>query len=490
MRLKELIKEINNLEIVGEKDIIIEGITSFSKKVKKNYLFAAIPGFKTDGFLYLEEAMKRGAIAFLLPKERKKDLNKKNEFTYLYTNEIRKVYSLICKNFYCQADDNLVLIGITGTQGKTTTTYLTKHILNSFNISTGLIGTIAHFDGENWMKALNTTPESELIYSLLNKLYKKNIKYCLMEVSSHALALDRVYGLNFEIAGLTNLGHDHLDFHNNIEDYKKSKKKLFEYIRNNGWAIINIDDSFGKELIEDLNKKNINVITYGINSFAFIKGEILKVDLNGMEFIIKINNEKEIKGKTKIFGKFNLYNILLSFGIAKILGLAEEDILKKIENFKGVPGRLEKIENDLGINAFVDFAHTPESLREVLRTLRPFSKKLILIFGCGGERDKEKRPAMGKIACEFADMIIITQDNSRTENFKSILRDILKGINKEIFIEEDRRKAIEKGVSLAKKGDTVLVAGKGHEDYQIIGDQIFHFSDQEELKKVLERCCT
>ncbi len=490
MRLKELIKEINNLEVVGKEDIIIEGISSFSKKVKKNYLFAAIPGFKTDGFLYLEEAIKRGAIAFLLPKERKKDVNRTNNFTYLYTDEIRKIYSLICKNFYRRADDNLVLIGITGTQGKTTITYLVKHILNSFGIPTGLIGTIGHFDGENWIKALNTTPESEFIYYLLNKLYTKNIKYCLMEVSSHALALERVYGLNFQITGLTNLGHDHLDFHNNIEDYKKSKKKLFEYVKNNGWAIINIDDKFGKELIEDLNKKTINVITYGIDSNAFIKGEILKMDLNGMEFIIKINNEKEIKGKAKIFGKFNLYNILLSFGIAKILGFDEEDILKKIENFEGVPGRLERIENNLGINAFVDFAHTPESLREVLRTLRPFSKKLILFFGCGGERDREKRPAMGKIACELADIIIITQDNSRTEDFKNILEDILKGINKKVFVEPDRRRAIEIGVSLAKKGDTVLVAGKGHEDYQIIGNQILYFSDREELKKILEKCCT
>ncbi len=493
MKLIELIKEINNLEIVGEKDIIIEGITAFSKNVKKNYLFAAIPGFKTDGFLYLEEAMKRGANAFLLPKERRKDLIPKNAFTYLYTDEIRKVYSLICKNYYRQVDDNLVLIGITGTQGKTTVTYLIKHILNSFNISTGLIGTINHFDGENWIKSLNTTPESEFIYFLLNKLYTKNIKYCVMEVSSHALALDRVYGLNFWIAGLTNLGHDHLDFHKNIEDYKKSKKKLFEYIKNNGWAIINMDDSFGKELIENfknLNKKNVNILTYGVNSDAYIKGEVLKIDLNKMEFIVKIN-KKEIKGKTKIFGKFNLYNILLSFGIAKILGFDEESILKNIENFEGVRGRLEKVNNNLGINAFVDFAHTPESLREVLKTLRPFGKKLILIFGCGGERDKEKRPLMGKIACEFADIIIITQDNSRGENFENILSDILMGINnKEVIVEEDRRKAIEKGVSLAKPGDTILVAGKGHEDYQIIGNQVLHFNDREELKKALEKCCS
>ncbi|MCX7836729.1 MAG: UDP-N-acetylmuramoyl-L-alanyl-D-glutamate--2,6-diaminopimelate ligase, partial [candidate division WOR-3 bacterium] len=396
MKLIDLIEGINNLEIIGKKDIPIEGVTSFSKNVKKNYLFAAIPGFKTDGFLYLEEAIKNGATAFLLPKNRRKDLDKKNNFTYLFVDEIRKVYSLICKNFYGQVDNNLILIGITGTQGKTTTTYLVKHILNSFDIPTGLIGTINHFDGENWIKSLNTTPESEFIYSLLSKLYKNNIKYCVMEVSSHALALDRVYGLNFSVAGLTNLGHDHLDFHKNIENYKKSKRKLFEYLKINGWAIINIDDDFGKELIDELNKKSINVITYGIDSSSLIKGEILKTDLKGMEFIVKIN-DKEIKGKTKIFGKFNLYNILLSLGIAKALGFKEEDILKKVEEFKGVPGRLERVENGLGINAFVDYAHTPESLREVLKTLRSFSKKLILVFGCGGERDREKRPLMGKV---------------------------------------------------------------------------------------------
>lgn len=488
MKLTELIKGIDNLEIIGKKEIMIEGVTSFSKNVKRNYLFAAIPGFKTDGFLYLKEAIEKGAIAFLLPKERKKDVEKKDNFTYLYTNEIRKVFSLICKNFYREVDDKLTLIGITGTQGKTTTTYLVKHILNSFDISVGLIGTINHFDGEKWIKSLNTTPESEFIYWLLNKLYERNIKYCVMEVSSHALALDRVYGLNFQIAGLTNLGHDHLDFHKSIENYKESKKRLFEYLKKEGWAIINIDDSFGKELNDNLSRKNVNTITYGIDYPALIKGEILKIDLEEMEFIIKINNNKKIRGKTKIFGKFNLYNILLSLAITKVLGFDEEVILQKIENFPGVPGRLEKIENDLGINIFVDFAHTPESLKEVLKVLRPFSKKLILIFGCGGERDKEKRPLMGKIASEFADIIIITQDNSRSESFESILRDILKGMNKKAIIEEDRKKAIEKGVSLAEKGDILLVAGKGHEDYQIIGNKIFYFSDREELRKALKKC--
>lgn len=488
MKLIELIKGIDNLEISGERDILIEGVSSFSKRVKKNYLFAALPGFKTDGFFYLEEAIKNGANSFLLPKERKKAFDEKKGFTYLYTEEIRKIYSLICKNFYGQVDDSLILIGITGTQGKTTTTYLVKHILNSFNISTGLIGTINHFDGENWIKSLNTTPESEFIYSSLNKLYTKNIKYCIMEVSSHALALDRVYGLNFQITGLTNLGHDHLDFHKDIENYKRSKKRLFEYLKKDGWAIINIDDEFGKELFEELNKKGINIITYGIDSFAQIEGEILKMDLEGMEFIVKINN-KRLKGRVKIFGKFNLYNILLSFGVAQVLGFDSEDILEKIEDFKGVSGRLERVENDFGIKAFVDFAHTPESLEEVLKALRPFSKKLILIFGCGGERDKEKRPLMGKVACKYADTIIITQDNSRSEDFKDILKDILKGIDKEVIVEEDRKKAIEKGVSLAKAEDTILVAGKGHEDYQIIGDQIFYFSDKEELKKAFEKCC-
>ncbi|MEO0134822.1 MAG: UDP-N-acetylmuramoyl-L-alanyl-D-glutamate--2,6-diaminopimelate ligase, partial [candidate division WOR-3 bacterium] len=372
---------------------------------------------------------------------------------------------------------------------KTTTTYLVKHILNSFNIPTGLVGTIQNFDGENWTKSLNTTPASEIIYSLLNKLYIKNIKYCVMEISSHALALDRVYGLNFQIAGLTNLGHDHLDFHRSIENYKDSKRKLFEYLKNGGWAVINNDDSFGRELISIIDKNKVNIITYGIDLPASIKGKILKFDLSGMEFIVKIDNKKEVKGKAKIFGKFNLYNILLSLGIVKSLGFCEEEVLKKIENFEGVPGRLEKVDNDLGINAFIDFAHTPESLKEVLKVLRPFSKKLILVFGCGGERDKEKRPLMGKVACEFADIIIITQDNSRSESFKDILEDILKGVNKKVIIEEDRKKAIEKGVSLAGKEDTILVAGKGHEEYQIIDSQIFYFSDKEELKKALNKCC-
>jgi len=489
MKLFDLIKEINSLEIVGEKNITIEGITSFSKAVKKNYLFAAIPGFKSDGFFYLEEAIKNGAVAFLLPQERKKDIVKNNNFTYLYTPEIRKTYALICKKFYFPENEIPFLIGITGTQGKTTTTYLIKHILDSFNIPSGLIGTIKHFDGENWIKALNTTPESEFIYSLLNKLTKRKIKYCVMEVSSHALALERVYGLEFKIVGFTNLGHDHLDFHKNIENYKKSKKKIFDYLKD-GWAIINADDRFGQELIKELKERKINILTYGIySSSACIKAEITKINLSGMEFVIKISDKnKLIKSWAKIFGKHNLYNILLSFCAAKILGLNEKEILNKITEFSGVPGRLEKVDNNLGINAYIDFAHTPESLETVLTVLKPFSKRLILVFGCGGERDKEKRPLMGEIACKLADIVIITQDNSRRESFEDILCDILKGVNKEVLIEPDRKKAIEKAVSLAQKGDTLLIAGKGHEDYQIIGEKVLYFNDKEELMKAFKKC--
>jgi len=490
VKLLDLIKEINNLEIVGKKDITIEGVTSFSKAVKKNYLFAAIPGFKSDGFFYLAEAINNGAIAFLLPYERKKDIAENNNFTYLYTLEIRKTYALICKKFYCSEDEIPFLIGITGTQGKTTTTYLIKHILDSSNIPAGLIGTIKHFDGENWLKALNTTPESEFICALLNKLAKRKIKYCVMEVSSHALALERVYGLEFKIAGFTNLGHDHLDFHKNIEDYKKSKKKIFDYLKKDGWAVINADDQFGQELIKELKKRNINLLTYGIHSSsADINGKITQINLGGMEFVIKIEGKnKLVKGWTKIFGEHNLYNILLSFCVTKILGLDEEEILAKIAQFSGVPGRLEKVTNDLGINAYIDFAHTPESLAAALKTLRPFSKKLILVFGCGGERDKEKRPLMGEIACQLADIVIITQDNSRRERFEDILRDILKGVNKEVLIEPDRKKAIQKAVSLAERGDTLLIAGKGHEDYQIIGEEVLYFNDKEELMKAFKKC--
>ncbi len=484
MKLVDLIKKEDNFLIYGDEDVLIKGITSNSREVKDSYIFFAYQGARFDGRDFIPEAIRQGAKVIVT--DDPKVISNREGFpnvTWLITPQPKKVLNLLTKRFYNNLDEQMEIVGITGTNGKTTVAYLTQHILRTAGCNAGLLSTIKYFDGTNEEKALNTTPEIDKIFALLYALREKGIRHCVMEVSSHALSLGRVEHLFFKVAGFTNFSLEHLDFHKTMAAYKEAKLRLFTALTRDSFAVYNSDDPMGRDIEEKTKAKKVS---YGIKGEAEIKGGLLETSLGGSSFIISRRGQK-IFGKSSLLGEIGLYNILCAYGIGLSLGVNEEDILRGIETFPGVPGRLERVETDTGVMVFIDYAHTPKALENILRTLRPLSSRIILIFGCGGDRDKEKRPLMGKIATELADYVIITSDNPRNEDPEKIIADIEKGIIKNNYEKViDRRAAISRALSFATKGDTVLIAGKGHEEYQIIKDKEIRFSDREEVLSKLK----
>ncbi len=478
MRLAELIGE-ENLRVYGLTDIIVKGITADSREVKDSYIFFAYKGSKLDGRDFIPEAIKKGAKVIVTD-----SLLQIPYVTCIVSPEPKKVLSFFTKRFYNNIDEKMNLVGITGTQGKTTVAYLTRHILLTAGFDSGLISTIKYYNGYDWEIAKNTTPEIYKIFSLLSRLYERGIKYCVMEVSSHALAQERVSGLAFKVAGFTNLSAEHLDFHKTILDYKEAKMKLFRGLGKDSFAVYNADDPVGREIPTICGAKKIS---YGIKGVADISGSIKEMSFAGMRFTIKTEGRERV-GRSFLFGEFALYNILCAYGIALALGIKEDSIMRGIETFRGVKGRMERVENDRGIEIFIDYAHTPKALESVLATLKPLSKRIILVCGAGGDRDKEKRPLIGKIATEKASYVIITSDNPRSEDPEEIISEIIKGVKRDNYEKiTDRRKAIKRALLLARRGDTVLITGKGHEEYQIVGDREIKFSDREEVELSLKR---
>lgn len=480
MKLSDLIKGEKNLRLFGPADVFIKGITANSKEVRGSYIFFAYPGQRVDGRNFIPEAIKNGARVIVTdyPPERLPP-----NITYCVVPEVKKTLGLFTKRFYNNIDEKMAVVGITGTQGKTTVAYLLRYILLTAGYDCGLISTIKYYDGREWRVAENTTPEIYKIFSILATLYEKGIRFCVMEVSSHALSLDRVFGLKFKGAGFTNLSPEHLDFHETLEEYKEAKLRLFQNLTVDSFAVYNLDDAVGKEIGKLTKAKKIS---YGIKEKAMINGKVKKLRLSGMDFSIQIG-DWEKRRRSFLFGEMNLYNMLCAFGLAWGLGIKEEIILAGIETFRGVKGRLERVENEKGFEIFIDYAHTPKALEGVLSTIKPLAKKIILVFGCGGDRDKTKRPMMGRVATELADWVIITSDNPRFEDPEKIMADIIKGISKNNYEKVlNRREAIKKAFQLAKRGDAVIIAGKGHEEYQIIGDQRVRFSDREEVERTLK----
>ncbi len=479
--LEELISDLSVNKILGDKKITITGIAYHSQKVRPNYLFVALEGSKTSGIQFIEEALAKGAVAIasnqIIP-------NWNNKATYLQVAEPRIFLAQVANKFYNFPTRRIKLIGVTGTNGKTTTAYLIKSILDTAGKTSGLLGTIKHFDGENWLKAENTTPESLDIIQILTKLEHKGINYCVLEVSSHGLELHRVFGLRFSVGVFTNLTQDHLDFHKTIEAYKNAKLKLFAGLDKKAIAIVNRDDDLAYE-IDQISQARI--IYYSLKNPAEITAKILDLTPLGTKLIL--NSEgTEVAMNLRLPGTPNVYNLLAAAGVGLALGISLAIIKTGIEKVKFIPGRLERVENDKGLLVFVDYAHSPDALKNLLMTARAFTKKRVLIlFGCGGNRDKTKRPIMGRIATELADFVVLTSDNPRDEDPQKIIEDIKTGITKSNFeVVPDRYRAIKRILSLAQMGDIVLIAGKGHEDYQIIGNEKRHFDDKQVVKQILE----
>ncbi len=471
----------------------IRGISFHSQQTKPGDLFVAINGFSTSGKNYIEQAIQNGAVAIatddagLISK-----IVEKYNVTGVYTDNPRRFLAIVANRFFDFPSKKIKLIGITGTNGKTTTSYLIKSIIEQWGEKVGLTGTISYFDGSKWIPATNTTPESLDLVSFLANLVSKNIKYCVSEVSSHALALERTYGLDFAVAIFTNLTSDHLDFHGSKQAYGAAKLKLFESLDTEAYAIINLDDSFSKEII---NSTKAKVVGYSLkNKHSDFYAEIVSTNETGTEIIINSgqnqvpNKSQSLRIHTKLIGEHNIYNVLASIATAKVLKIPDEAIVKGIENIKFIPGRLEKIESEQGFTVYIDYAHTEDALLVVIQSLRNITQgRLIVVFGCGGNRDCLKRPAMGKVTTELADFVIVTSDNPRNEDPMKIIEDIKKGIKKNNYeVIVDREMAISRALSLAKKDDVILIAGKGHENYQIIRDKILPFSDKEVVEKMLK----
>lgn len=483
MKLEHVLKDIEIILLSGPKDVEIKGVKYDSRNVKKGDLFICINGTNVDGHKFIESAKDRGAIAFLIEEDVKKD----DGLTYIKVENTNEVLSIIGRNFYENPSEKIELIGITGTNGKTSVATFLKDILGQYE-KTGFIGTTGIYDGEHKYVNKNTTPNNIEIQKNLNNMYENGCKYCMMEVSSHALALERVENLKFKIGIFTNLTEDHLDFHKTFENYRKAKESLF-YMTSDA-NIINIDDINGKIILENIKNLKTLCYTYGINYNATFNAKDVKLyeDKTTFTLVGPGNFEKEVV--LNMVGQFTVYNCLAVICACYALNINMNEVLDKISKLNSVNGRLDRVENNKNIYVFVDYAHTPDALDNVLKSIKSFAKgRIITVFGCGGNREKEKRPTMGRIAQEYSDLIIITSDNPRYEEPEDIIEDILTGIdkNKENYIVmEDRKNAIKKSINMAKEGDIILIAGKGHENYQIIKDEIIDFDDKLVAKEILD----
>lgn len=483
MKLKDVIAEVPVVNFSGDSNSEILGVTYSSKSVQSGYIFAALKGEKSDGHDFIEEALDKGAVAILSEEKKPQDFSK----NWICVNDTREALALSSVNFYSHPSRKLKVTGITGTKGKTTVTYLLEQIAKKAHYNPGIIGTISYRSSNMKIPAQRTTPEAPDIQRMLKEMLDQGGTHCFIEVSSHSLELKRVLGTEFDVSVFTNLSGEHLDYHQSMERYFEAKKKLFFLGSNKRTAVINSDDDWGKKLISQLS---IDVITYGLESPALVHTDGYTFTTQGIDLVVKYPNGK-MTISSPLLGKPNLYNILASISVSLALGIPEKAIKQGIASLHYVPGRFEKIDNSLGLHIFVDYAHTDDALKNLLETARELSRKrIILVFGAGGDRDKTKRPRMGEVAGSLADWTIVTSDNPRSEYPMAIISDIEKGIKKTGFkkyqIQPNRKLAIKKALSIAQKGDYVLVAGKGHEDYQIIKDKIYPFDDVVVIKDILK----
>ncbi|RMD46438.1 MAG: UDP-N-acetylmuramoyl-L-alanyl-D-glutamate--2,6-diaminopimelate ligase [Aquificota bacterium] len=466
----------------------IKGITNNSKDVKKDYIFIAIKGTKTDGHIFVEEAIKKGASVVVLQNKRlSEEIRKKYPDVHVILSEnTRKFQAVLSKEFYKKPDESLKIIGVTGTNGKTTTANLIHQYLSLYRKNAGIIGTIEYRYKDTVYASGRTTPDSIEWFRILNDMKSKGAEYVVSEISSHSIDQYRVYGTRFEGGIFTNLTQEHLDYHGSMENYFQAKKGFFDliYEKNiDGIAVINTDDEYGKKLYS-LFKNRLRVVSYGKKDSDF-KIEDADISLEGTAFSLK-HKEKTFRLKSKLLGEFNIYNIAAAFAFLYTAGVDERFLISATEELEPIKGRFETVYSGkfLVIN---DYAHTPDALKNILSSLKKIKhNRLITVFGAGGDRDKEKRPLMGKVAEKYADIVILTSDNPRSEEPEDIVKDIKNGMEKEPKIILDRKEAIGEAINMAKEGGIVLIAGKGHENYQIVKDKIIPFDDTSVAKHFIK----
>ena len=486
-RLNEIVTDLDFDLLQGDLDISVEGIAYDSRKVKPGYLFVSISGFTHDGHDYIDEAIEAGAAAILVEKEIRID----REATVIMIDDTRQGLAKVSSAFYDHPSQKLKVVGVTGTNGKTTTTYLIKSILERAGYKSGLIGTIKNKIGDQDYKTQRTTPEALDLQALFAKMVEEGVTHVVMEVSSHALELNRVDEIDFNIAIFTNITQDHLDFHDSFEDYLAAKGKLFSKLEGDEekTAIINIDDPHSDQIL-DFSEGSI--ITYSIEKDANLKAKDITISPTGVEFLVEVFSDR-IDLNLNLTGLFNVYNTLAALGAGASLNIKLDDIKEGLEEVQGVAGRFEIIDEGQDFGVIVDYAHTPDSLKNILQTAEDFVEgRIIVVFGCGGDRDRSKRPIMGQVATELADFSVITSDNPRSEEPAAIIDDIEVGVKEiskvageDYIIIEDRAEAINYGIEIAQANDLVFIVGKGHETYQILKDKTIQFDDRQVAREAL-----
>ena len=490
MKLKEIIVNCNLIEIQGNKDLDITTIAFDSRKVEPNALFFAIKGTQNDGHVFIDTAIEKGAIAIVceeLPKILQEDV------TYIKVDNSALVLGIAAANFYGNPSRSLKLTGVTGTNGKTTIATLLYRLFTDAGYACGLLSTIENIVDRQVIPATHTTPDPIELNALLKQMVDHHCEYAFMEVSSHAIDQNRIAGLYFAGGIFTNLTHDHLDYHKTMANYRDAKKKFFDNLPPEAFALTNLDDKNGSVMVQNTRARKMS---YALKHDADYKGMVMESHFNGM--LMKVNNTEMY---TRLVGNFNASNILAIYGAALALGFDKDELLVEISKLQGANGRFDMVHSESGIVGIVDYAHTPDALENVLKTINDVMRttntqlstpnpQLITVVGCGGNRDTTKRPEMAAVAVKLSDKVILTSDNPRDEDPEEILRQMKAGVpdeeRRKVLSITDRREAIRTAVALAEKGDVILLAGKGHEDYQIIKGEKRHFDDKEELTNALK----
>ena len=488
MDLKKILLGLENLKVKGNLDIDIKGIENNSKEVKTGYMFIAIKGFETDGHNYINDAIDAGCTAVMI--QEGCDLSKinvKNDVTVIMAKDTREALAICSSNFYDNPSRKFKLIGVTGTKGKTTTTFMIKELLEKAGKKVGLIGTIAtYINGKKIKESDRTTPESLELQKTFFQMAKEKVEYVVMEVSSQSLKLHRVDGCNFDIAIFTNFSEDHISEkeHTDMKDYFQSKLKLFNMCK---VGIVNADDLYAAKIPKLF--PNSDITTYGIDNPCNLLAKDITITNSYVDFRVKITDRNE-RVKTGIPGRFSVYNSLAAICVAQKVGVSLETIKEALLEVR-VPGRSEVVDNKFEIPIMIDYAHSPESLESILQAVKSYTRgRVISVFGCGGDRDKGKRPIMGEISGRIADYTIITSDNPRTEEPEEIIKEIEKGIKKtkeNYQVVVDRTEAIEKAIKMATKKDIIVLAGKGHELYQEINGKKYPFDERSIIKKIIDK---
>lgn len=465
-------------------DTAVQRIITDSRDVRAGDIYVAIVGTKNDGHFFIDDAVRRGAVAVVAQKGY--DIQELG-IPIAIVPDTHSAYAILCRALFDKPDRKLFIIGITGTNGKSSITYILKKIFEAAEKPTGIIGTLGYVIGDNSITLPFTTPTSFQLYSILSKMNDENIRVVAMEVSSHGLHQSRALGIEYDVAVFTNLTQDHLDYHGNMEDYFTAKCLLFRQLEPSKPSVINADDPYGARLIKILGKRPI--MKYGLESDNLdLTASSVKSDVGSLIFTLETPDGK-IPVRMPITGRFNLYNALAAAGAAMAHGIGLSDIARGLSLFRGIKGRFERIEGEQPFTVLIDYAHTPDALYSALAAAREITAgRLIVVFGAGGDRDRSKRPKMGAVASELADEVIVTSDNPRTENPEKIMDMIEEGIPKGYKHNRigNRIDAIRHSLDIARRGDTVLIAGKGHEDYQIIGTTKHHLDDAEEVRKWLD----